>query len=126
MSNILVVDDAQELVELFSHIFRSKGYNVKTASGSKQLYDILPGYPADVILMDVKLAGENGRDICRELKAHEDHSSIPVILISANREVLEDYQECGADDAIEKPFELDTLLSTIQLHIIKHQQRISS
>ncbi|MFT3679040.1 MAG: response regulator [Ferruginibacter sp.] len=126
MSTILIVDDAQELAELFMHIFKSKGYDVKTASSREQALNVVSSTSINVILMDVKLAGENGREICKELKNHNDYCAIPVILISANREMLEDYQECGADYAIEKPFELDTLLSTVQLHIIKHQNRVNT
>ena len=57
---------------------------------------------------------EDGRQICKEIKQHADFKDIPVILISASPTKLLDYEECLADDAIEKPFDISYLESEIQ------------
>ncbi|MFT3680760.1 MAG: response regulator [Ferruginibacter sp.] len=117
MSKILVVDDSSDLLELFAFIFQTKGFEVKTAASRAKLEQELFSFNPDLILLDVKLQFDMGNKICREIKDDPASAHIPVILISANRELLQDYKDYKADDFIEKPFEMDQLIATITKYL---------
>jgi CheY-like chemotaxis protein len=60
------------------------------------------------------MSGEDGRDICKKLKQDPLTKNIPVIMISASRDIKESAMEAGADDFLAKPFEMDDLLKKIE------------
>jgi DNA-binding response OmpR family regulator len=60
------------------------------------------------------MSGSDGRDICRELKHRLDTRAIPIIMISASRDIERSAYEAGADDFLAKPFEIDDLLGKIK------------
>jgi len=66
------------------------------------------------MIIDVILNGTNGRDICKELKSDDSTNYFPVILMSASPEYLREYNECGADGIIEKPFDIKTLFRKVE------------
>jgi DNA-binding response OmpR family regulator len=68
-----------------------------------------------LILLDIRLAGKDRRDICKWLKEHPDMKHIPIILISGNRDIENIHKECGADDFIVKPFDLTDFLAKVNL-----------
>lgn len=114
MANILIVDDSRDLQEYFSALLRFKNYTVETASSGSTLNNAIISFRSDLVLMDVKLRTENGRNLCSRLKQDSGTSAIPVILISANPELLNDYQQCSADDVLEKPFDMNMLCEKIE------------
>ncbi len=113
MARILIVDDSEELLEICTHILKFEGYEVETASSKNSLLSHLAD-PPDIILLDVKLNGDDGRELCRNIKETEPGRHIPIILISASPELLKDYEECKAVAIIEKPFGIETVRETIQ------------
>jgi DNA-binding response OmpR family regulator len=60
------------------------------------------------------MSGFDGRDICRELKQRKNTRGIPIIMISASRDIERSAYEAGADDFLAKPFEIDDLLGKIR------------
>lgn len=112
MSRILIVDDEQDILHLVSMFLSSKGYEVRTAKSKTEFFDLLPSFKPDLIILDVMLGADNGRDICKEIKAAE-HKHIPVILYSAIPQMLANYEECNANDTLEKPFPLSELLKKV-------------
>jgi CheY-like chemotaxis protein len=71
----------------------------------------------DLLLLDIWMSGIDGRDICKELKQKENTKKIPIVLISASREIERSALEAGADDFLAKPFEIDDLLEKIEKHL---------
>lgn len=114
MANILVLDDSQELLTMLKMIFQLHNYEVRTASTKSSLMAHIEIFKPDIILMDVLLDGANGREICRELKENNYTKNIAIILLSGSHEHLRDYQECKADDIIEKPFEFEDVEKKIK------------
>ena len=113
MAKILIVDDSEHLVALLSEILFQNGYEVESALSKKELvYKLLASAP-DLILLDVRLSGDDGRKICRDLKGNSSYKNIPVILLSASRDLLESFADYNADDIIEKPFEMSAVLEKI-------------
>jgi DNA-binding response OmpR family regulator len=111
MKRILVVDDNDDLLEMFTQIFTINKYEVKTTSLKKDIIPLILRFQPHLILIDIMLSGADGREICRDIK--ETHKHIPIILISANANLLENYTDCNADDVIEKPFDLKELLEKV-------------
>lgn len=114
MAHILIVDDSRDLQECFSALLSFKNYTVETASSGSTLNDAIISFRPDLVLMDVKLRTENGRNLCSRLKQNSATAAIPVILISANPELLNNYQQCSADDVLEKPFDMNMLCEKIE------------
>lgn len=71
----------------------------------------------DLFLIDKQLGGNNGLDICRILKAHPDTMNIPLILISASPDIFTEGREVGADDVIQKPFNIKEVRALVRRHI---------
>lgn len=113
---ILVVDDDPAILDVLTIFLEEIGYEVESTVDARSLQTFSHGYP-DLLLLDIWMSGWNGRDICRTLKSQEVSKRIPVILCSANEETEAIAREAGADDFLLKPFDLDTLLETIERHI---------
>ena len=69
------------------------------------------------MLLDVRLENVSGRFICKELKSNPRTAYFPIILISAFAQYASSYKECGADDFLEKPFNLDELISKVNFQL---------
>ena len=113
MAKILVVDDAKDLLLFLSELLKMKGYEVTTALSKNEISDQLALSVPDCILLDVWLNDENVTFVCKEIKANDRYKNIPVILLSADPELLKDYQQCGADDILQKPFDISMVVDKI-------------
>jgi len=116
MAKVLIVEDSQDLQECFAAIFHYRNYDVQMAHSQKTVENLLSVFSPDIILMDVKLSGESGRDICKRLKENIA-KNIPIVLISANPELLLDPEACMANDTLEKPFSLQLLYEKIDKYL---------
>ena len=115
MANILLVDDSPDILDALTYILKDlHGYEVRTATSAKYMMQELESFKPDVILLDVLLSGEDGRDICKGLKEDEQTKHIPVILMSASDKMLKNYEEWGANDTIAKPFHLAEITDKIK------------
>ncbi len=113
---IVVADDDKDIVAVLTMMLEDAGYEVQsTANGNTmpKVTDYLP----DLLLLDIWMAGVDGRDICRNLKNQQLTKHIPIILVSANQETKKIAQEVGADDFMAKPFDMDDLLNMVEKHI---------
>ena len=118
---ILVVDDDQEILDVVREILTDEGYRVQTSLNSASLQR-LESNPPDLILLDVLLQGEDGRELCRQVKSREQSGQIPVILFSANIAANAATAECGADDFLAKPFRIRELLDLVARKVNPKQQ----
>jgi DNA-binding response OmpR family regulator len=119
MANILILDDSKDLLNMIKNIFQLHNYDVRTATTKSSLLAHLEIFKPDIILMDVLLDGENGRDICKELKENTDTKNVAIILLSGSHEQLRNYEECKADDILEKPFEFEDVEKKIKYLLTK-------
>lgn len=117
-TNILLVEDEQDLLELLRYNLTREGFAVETAmtgeDGLKKAREI--GKELDLVLLDLMLPGIDGLEVCRTLKGRDHTSSIPVIMLTAKGEESDIVRglEYGADDYITKPFSPRVLLARIQ------------
>ena len=113
---ILVVDDEESILEVVQIVLEGEGYLVQTSMDSSFLQTILSPLP-DVILLDVLLSGEDGREICRRIKADTQLHHIPVIMLSAHADANKVANTGGADAFLEKPFDVDALIAIVQKYV---------
>ena len=112
---VMVVDDEPAILDVLRLILEDDGYEVLTASRSDEIH--ADRSRPDLILLDIWLSGVSGAEICRQLKRDPATGHIPVILVSANRDIGVIAVECGADGAISKPFDLDAVLDIVRHHL---------
>ncbi len=108
---ILVVDDDADVAETVARTLQRAGFETLIAHhGSSALQMAREEHPALVVL-DVRMPGIDGIDVCRLLRATEELSRVPILFLSARGEVADRLQgfEAGADDYITKPFDLREL-----------------
>jgi DNA-binding response OmpR family regulator len=120
MAKILVVDDDRNLLYLFPLLLEREGHIVETISSKDTVNSTLSTFLPDLIILDIWLQREDGRKLCKEIKAKHS-SNIPVILISASGKLLNNYKEWDADAAIEKPFDIHILNKTINEVLSRYQ-----
>ncbi len=116
-NKILVVDDDQGILDAFRAILESCDYNVVTHSNPHNLTKTITKVAPSLIILDVLLSGADGREICRKLKSSPLTKDIPVIMVSAHPSAGKDIKLSGADDFLEKPFEMETLLKKVEKHM---------
>lgn len=116
---ILVIEDSEALLEMLEFVLRTHNYEVFCKNHVGDIYDFVLNTNIDLLLLDVSLRDADGRDICKKLKSNPHTNYFPVILMSANPALLDDFVDCDADAVIEKPFGLNILLSEIS-KVIHH------
>ena len=93
---VLVADDDPAILEAITLILEDADYDVKmTVNGQTEQF--AQEYLPDLILLDIWMAGQDGRDICKRLKTHKATRHIPIIMISANKDTKKIADEAGAD-----------------------------
>lgn len=120
MAKILVVDDDRNLLYLFPLLLEREGHIVETVSSKDTVNSTLSTFLPDLIILDIWLQREDGRKLCKEIKANHS-SNIPVILMSASGKLLNNYKEWNADAGIEKPFDIHVLNKTINEVLSRYQ-----
>jgi DNA-binding response OmpR family regulator len=108
---ILIVDDELDILEFLQVILEEEGYAVVTSDKTEYLEQLHNGGLPHLILVDMLLSGKDGREIVRYLKSQEETKSIPIIMFSAHPSVEQTARQAGADDFLEKPFDIDVLLA---------------
>jgi PAS domain S-box-containing protein len=116
---ILVVDDSQASLKLLAEILSHQGYQVRPATdGTLALRSVAIEAP-DLILLDIKMTGMDGYEVCRHLMSEEQSRHIPVIFISGLDEVTDKVKGfvAGAVDYITKPFDPAEVLARVETHL---------
>lgn len=119
---ILVVDDTPASLQLLADLLTEAGYVVRVApEGSMALHSALARPPA-LILLDVRMPGMDGYELCQRLKAAAQTRDVPVIFLSALRETTDKVRgfALGAVDYIGKPYQAEEVLARVRTHIDLH------
>lgn len=107
--HIFVVDDDQMILEAVRILLEAAGYQVTTVQEiSDTVTEVFTAKP-DLLLLDLLLSGEDGRDVAHQIKAHPDFQQLPIIMMSADTQIREKTSEAGASAYIKKPFDIDEL-----------------
>src|SRR5690606_30701255 len=115
--NIWIVEDDEGISEVTSLILQEKGYQASSIFSEEELFQMLEESEPDLILLDIFLYNANGADIAKKLKSNDETKNIPIVMMSADTQIVAKVQESGADDYIKKPFELSDLVRVIEKNI---------
>ncbi|HQZ97374.1 MAG TPA: sigma-54 dependent transcriptional regulator [Pyrinomonadaceae bacterium] len=109
MAKILIVDDEQSYRQLLTLVFEEQGNTVRTAMNGRQALELLAAEPSDIIISDVKMPDMDGIEMLRAVR--ETLPDLGVILMTAfaSVETAREAFKLGADDFIQKPFDVEEL-----------------
>jgi DNA-binding response OmpR family regulator len=111
---ILAVDDDLFILDALTELLKYSGYEVESTPNGEEVFKKIDDYVPDLILLDVMLAGLDGRDICKKIKSTDKIKDIPIIMISATPAVNQSVKDFGANDFVAKPFDIFQLLNKIE------------
>jgi two-component system response regulator MprA len=116
LSKVLVIDDAENIIEFIRLGLRYEGFQVESASDGEQGVTAAQRINPDLIILDVMLPDIDGLEVCRRLRANPTTKDIPVLMLTAKDEVRDRIAglRMGADDYLTKPFDFDELLERIR------------
>jgi len=115
---ILAVDDDNDILDIIRIILEDEGYEVKTLADGKRVFEMISDDKPDLILLDVMLGGLDGRDICRDLKAHSLFKNIPIVMISASHNLDSFLLMPGSpNDFLAKPFDINHLINMVKAQL---------
>src|SRR5207344_1276047 len=113
---ILVVDDDQELVDLIVDVLEKDGrFEVRAVNNGFDAGMMVKEYRPDLIVLDVMLPDINGKEVCQRVRSDSTMDDVRIICISGMIEAdkVEDLKAAGANDFLQKPFEVDQLVDRI-------------
>jgi DNA-binding response OmpR family regulator len=120
MSNILIVEDNYEIVEILKDPLGTAGYTLIHSPSIKDAKTKTSFEKLDLILLDINLPDGNGIDFCKELR---QNSTIPIIMLTARKDEIDRILglEFGADDYIVKPFSPREVVARINAVLRRHK-----
>ncbi len=121
--NILIIDDSHDLCNSIKKYLEYRNHEVDTADNGQKGLRMALTNKYDIILLDVMMPQMNGYEVLKKLKAEQRHA--PVILITAKNDVTDMIEglELGADDFIQKPFNIDVLIA--RMNAIARRSKIT-
>ena len=120
--HILIVDDAQEIRDIVQEYLAGEGFRVSTARDGVGMRALLSRSPADLVILDLMLPGEDGLALARSLRSQ---SGVGIIILTGRGETVDRIigLEMGADDYLPKPFHLRELLARVKSVLRRVQSR---
>jgi diguanylate cyclase (GGDEF)-like protein len=124
---ILVVDDDPETARLLTSWFRGQPYDITAAPDGREGLRVALGILPDLIVLDLRMPELDGISAARELKSDPSTRSIPVLMLTACRDVDDKVEAfaAGADDYVTKPFEFEEIAARIEAMLRKREIVVS-
>jgi DNA-binding response OmpR family regulator len=113
---ILVADDDPGIGEMLHEMLSDAGYEVEIQVDGQAVQQMQEPFP-ELLFLDIRLSGTDGRTICRQLKSQEATHHLPIILLSAHKDTQRMAKDAGADDFLVKPFEMGDLLALVAKYV---------
>jgi class 3 adenylate cyclase/CheY-like chemotaxis protein len=112
---VLVVDDDGVNRTLLSHVLGREGHLVLSATRGPEALEILAVKPVDIVLLDVRMPGMDGYEVCRRIRSNPETAMLPVVMVTAEgpQEKLAAL-DAGADDFVLKPFDRAELCARVR------------
>ncbi len=125
VETILVIEDDQRVQKALRRLFEPEGYAVQERGDGRQGVDAARELSPAAVVLDLRLPGMNGHDVCREIKSQTP--DVPIIILSATTDVVDKVSllELGADDYVTKPFSPRELLARVRRAIRRRTARKS-
>jgi len=113
-AKILIIEDEPGLVTTLRDRLRKNGYQVSAAKDGETGLEMAMREPADLILLDLMLPGQNGLTVCEKLR--KAGSTTPILMLTARRQTKDKVAglKAGGDDYLTKPFQMSELLARVE------------
>ena len=121
---ILVVDDNEDNANIIRDYLEARGYPISVAYNGDEAMELFKTVQPVLVLLDVMMPGMDGWQVCREMKAGAAGRPLRVVMVTALQDWMDKRQalETGADDYVEKPFELAKLAAVVERNIAQLAQ----
>lgn len=113
VKRILVLDDNQDILDIVHETLTYENFNVRSTGESENVMPLVNEFEPDLVILDYRVAGQNGGELCRAIKAHPKFGNVPVIIFSAYINHEADLYAYGCDAIINKPFDLTELVEKV-------------
>lgn len=117
MARVLIVDDDPAILNMLDELLQDEKYETFLATDGNEAISIARTKQPDLILMDLMLPAMDGAEAIRRLKRDPKTESIHIIAMSAGANLRMHADQLPADSVIGKPFDLNTLLAGVALHV---------
>ncbi|HUQ47952.1 MAG TPA: response regulator [Gemmatimonadaceae bacterium] len=121
LPKVLVVDDNEDNAHIIRDYLESKGYQISVAYSGDAAMTLFASEMPSLVLLDVMMPGMDGWQVCREIKNSPSGKNVRVVMVTALQDWMDKRQalETGADDFVEKPFELAKLGEVVERNTAK-------
>jgi len=117
LPSILVVDDNHDNVDIIRHYLEVRGYPISVAHNGDEALAQFESIRPNIILLDVMMPGRDGWEVCRVMRQHPELGKLVRIIMVTALDEMDDKRtalQTGADDYVEKPFDLARLAATVE------------
>lgn len=121
---IYSIEDDKDIALIINKTLSKQGYDIKSFYDAKTFFQAFEQTKPNMILLDMMLPDMSGQEILKKIRANSLYDDIEIIIISANHMIMDkvDGFDLGADDYIEKPFDLLELMSRVQAKARRHKK----
>jgi DNA-binding response OmpR family regulator len=110
---ILILDDNQDILEIVHETLSYEKFDVKSTSIGDEVMPMLEEFSPALVILDYRVAGVNGGELCKQIKCHPQYKDTPVIIFSAYVNHDDELFGYGCDAVINKPFDLTELVEKV-------------
>lgn len=124
-SIIYSVEDDVDIARIINKTLTKQGYQVFSFPDGKSFIEAFNKQKPDLVLLDLMLPDMNGNDIIKFIRNDIENNEVEIIIISAKRMLMDKVEglDLGADDYLEKPFDLLELMSRVNARLRRHQNK---
>ena len=115
MIKVLLVDDDRDLLEMVCMMLKTPAIAPVCIDNGGMVMPHVEALVPDVVVLDIYLGNYDGRNLCKQIKDSKEYADMPVLLYSAGDIKPDSIRDCGADDFLRKPFEMQELIEKIEL-----------
>lgn len=121
---IYSIEDDKDIALIINKTLSKQGYDIRTFYDAKSFFQAFEQTKPNMILLDMMLPDMSGQEILKKIRANSLYDDVEIIIISANHMIMDkvDGFDLGADDYIEKPFDLLELMSRVQAKARRHKK----
>ena len=122
IKKIMIIDDNDDIVTMLKAMLEMKDYKVFAKMNITDLENSITKVSPDLIIMDMLLAGADGREICKNLKKDTRFTTIPVLMISAHPNAEDDCLNAGANTFLAKPFDMQDFFVAVEKSLLLRKE----
>jgi DNA-binding response OmpR family regulator len=119
LKRILVLDDNQDILEIVHETLTYENFEVKSTAHSADVIPFMEEFKPDLVILDYRVDGTNGGEICSQIKSNPQICNTPVIIFSAYVNRDSELLTYGCDAIINKPFDLKELVEKVNNLILQ-------